>query len=224
MEYVRIPDPVGQKYRLAEPTLEDLAGRGVTGIWMCTTQFTIEAYNKLCGKSNELTAKLGYPRDVRESPTYWPMPQRPVVNVSCDDVDVITASLNNLINVPSFYRLPTEFEWEWAAFGGEDFEYAGCTNWEKVAWFKPNSEGKAHPVGKKKANGYGLYDMSGNVWEWTSSNEGSNRVLRGGSWDFDPRYARVANRYMFIPSFRSVNLGFRLCFTELTESAGQSGR
>jgi formylglycine-generating enzyme required for sulfatase activity len=144
----------------------------------------------------------------------------PLVHVNCDDVEQVAKLLSTYeIN----YRIPTEHEWEWAAFGGEDFEYSGCTNWEKVAWCQPNSEKKAHPVGKKKANGYGLYDMSGNVLEWTSTKvdfwyrpmpHESYRVIRGGSWHDFPLLARVAHRDGNDPSDRRVSLGFRLCFTE----------
>jgi formylglycine-generating enzyme required for sulfatase activity len=177
---------------------------------MCTTQFTIAAYEKI---RNSLSQDLGSGEDV----TKWKREyqdlgeQCPLVHVNCDDVEQVATVLST---EEIKYRLPTEFEWEWAAFGGEDFEYAGCTNWEKVAWCQPNSEGKAHPVGQKKPNGYGLYDMSGNVWEWTSTKEGSYRVYRGGGWFLDPRYARVAFRNGNDPSVRGGGLGFRLCFTE----------
>jgi formylglycine-generating enzyme required for sulfatase activity len=182
---------------------------------MCTTQFTIDAFKKLSDKSSDLARTTARRRALALAMwDHWQERQCPVVNVDSADVDVITAALDKLINEASFYRLPTEHEWEWAAFGGEDFEYAGCTNWEKVAWCKPNSENKAHPVKLKKANGYGLYDMSGNVWEWTSSNEGSSRVRRGGCWYRDPRLARVAYRLGGAPSYRYDLLGFRLCFTQ----------
>jgi formylglycine-generating enzyme required for sulfatase activity len=211
LEYVRIPDPVGQKYRLADPDSPYLGE--VKSLWMCTTQFTIAAYNTLLElrlMERELGGTVSNVKKWAEESE-----QCPLVNVTCGDADQVAEAIERSHLLPRIeYRLPTEFEWEWAAFGGEDFDYAGCTNWEKVAWCKPNSEGKAHPVGQKKPNGYGLYDMSGNVWEWTSTKEGSSRVYRGGSWYVVPRIARVAGRGGFDPSDRSGNLGFRLCFTE----------
>ncbi len=126
------------------------------------------------------------------------------------------------------YRLPTEAEWEYAARAGLSTTYSGSTNLSEVGWYKDNSDSKIHPVAQKRANAWGLYDMSGNVWEWTwdwydakyyqSSSDvdpvgphgGSIRVVRGGSWLFKASYARVANRSNYGPSYRSVNLGFRL--------------
>lgn len=117
-------------------------------------------------------------------------------------------------------RLPTEYEWEWAAYGGEDWEYAGCTDVNKVAWTNENCEG-IQKVGLLRPNGYGLFDMSGLVFEWTSTavniannitDEGWNRVIRGGGWYGFARIARVAYRYGYVPSLRIDSLGFRLCF------------
>ncbi len=129
------------------------------------------------------------------------------------------------------YRLPTEAEWEVSARGGRDDKYAGGGDLSAVGWFDGNSDGTTHPVGQKQANGYGLYDMNGNVWEWTwdwydSSTygigaeadptgpaSGSFRVNRGGGWYFDPRFARVANRGSRVPDYRSDFLGVRLLRT-----------
>jgi formylglycine-generating enzyme required for sulfatase activity len=128
------------------------------------------------------------------------------------------------------YRLPTEAEWEYAARGGDgspgNFTYAGSNNVDEVAWYGGNSRGKTPPVGEKKANGLGLYDMSGNVWEWCwdwygdysgkvqrdpmGVSSGSGRVLRGGSWWNSHWYLRSANRDYNHPSIQDRYVGFRL--------------
>ena len=107
-------------------------------------------------------------------------------------------------------RLPTEDEWEYAAKGGEDYEYSGSSNVDEVAWYDGNSGGGTNEVCTKKPNSYGLCDMSGNVWEWTATAEGSYRVGRGGSCYSYPRFARVALRDGNAPSNRNNNLGLRL--------------
>ena len=125
------------------------------------------------------------------------------------------------------YRLPTEAEWEYAARGGREGElYAGSNDVAQVGWFGENSEGRTHPVKGKKPNGWGLYDMSGNVWEWVWDwlgpypskpvkdpiglvNGPTARVVRGGSWFYDARNRRVADRVRDSPSYRDSSLGFR---------------
>jgi formylglycine-generating enzyme required for sulfatase activity len=131
------------------------------------------------------------------------------------------------------YRLPTEAEWEYAAGGGSSnrTKWAGTNSESRLgnyAWYDSNSGNKTHPVGTKQPNSLGLYDMSGNVWEWCwdwhdsdyyssspSTNpagpySGSSRVLRGGSWGLNAPSCRVANRYNDYPSYRDSNLGFRI--------------
>ena len=121
------------------------------------------------------------------------------------------------------YRLPTEAEWEWVARGGQDYEYAGSDTINEVAWYTSNTSG-TRDVKTKKANGYGLYDMSGNVlewcWDWRSSvtnttpgagaSSGSFRCYRGGSWGGDTDSAKVVFRDFDYPFKRSFNVGFRL--------------
>ena len=126
------------------------------------------------------------------------------------------------------YRLPTEAEWEWAARGGESYKYAGSDDIDKVAWYKGNT-GKTgtRDVKTKKANAYGLYDMSGNVWEYcwdwygsissdtpaSGSASGSYRCLRGGSWGFNASFAQVAYRDYGNPYYRGDFYGFRVVRT-----------
>jgi formylglycine-generating enzyme required for sulfatase activity len=123
------------------------------------------------------------------------------------------------------YRLPTEAEWEYAARGGQSYVYAGSNSVDAVAWYGANSGSTTHPVCQKQRNGYGLCDLTGNVWEWTwdwyggpltggtdpqGSASGSSRVNRGGSWDYFASNVRVANRRSNSPGNRNDYLGFRL--------------
>jgi formylglycine-generating enzyme required for sulfatase activity len=130
----------------------------------------------------------------------------------------------------SGYRLPTEAEWEWAAKGGDKdfmiYEYSGSNSVDGVAWYSGNSGSRTHAVKTKGANGLGLYDMSGNVWEWcwdwygsySSGSQtdpagvagGSNRVLRGGSWYDYAQSVRSAYRSYYTPSYGYGILGLRL--------------
>ena len=114
------------------------------------------------------------------------------------------------------YRLPTVEEWEYAAKGGQDYTYAGSSEIDEVAWCNKNSNGKTHPVAEKKANGYGLYDMSGNVWEWCSDLcYASYRACCGGSWDNSDETFTL-NGYGYeenSPCSQKGTLGFRIVRT-----------
>jgi formylglycine-generating enzyme required for sulfatase activity len=153
----------------------------------------------------------------------------PVENVSWDDAQAFITKVSARDGVT--YRLPTEAEWEWAARGGQDFAYAGSNEVGAVAWYDGNSGGTTHAVCGKQRNGYGLCDMTGNVWEWVvdwmgdygsasvtdprGPASGSYRVGRGGSWYNDSRGARVANRGGYAPGDRNYNLGLRLVRSSL---------
>jgi formylglycine-generating enzyme required for sulfatase activity len=122
------------------------------------------------------------------------------------------------------YTLPTEAQWEYACRAGTTGAYAGDLG--AMGWYKDNSGSTTHPVGQKRANAWGLYDMHGNVWEWcldwkgdypsgnvtdpTGPSSGSHRIVRGGSWINAALYARSANRLWFSPGFRRNFLGFRV--------------
>ncbi len=124
------------------------------------------------------------------------------------------------------YRLPTEAEWEYSTRGGEYHKYAGSDNVDEVAWHLLNSDRQTHPVGQKKSNGFGLYDMSGNVLEWvwdwygeyssdsvvnpTGISSASGRVSRGGIWSTYPNLLRSAKRFYYSPTYRRYYIGFRL--------------
>ena len=153
----------------------------------------------------------------------------PVENVSWDDVQEFLRKLNAMTG--KRYRLPAEAEWEFAARGGKSnlgYKYSGSDNIGNVAWFDGNSDSRTHAVGTKSPNELGIYDMSGNVWEWCQDwyggsyygssprtdpkgpNSGSNRVFRGGGWSGDAGYCRVSNRDCFTPGGRYIFLGIRL--------------
>ena len=186
----------------------------------------------------------------------WGRGNRPVINVSWNDAIAYCNWLSEKEKLPKAYdnngnlldkdgkvttdpskvigyRLPTEAEWEYAARGGnksKGYQYAGSSTVGDVAWYNDNSGGKTQKVGKKAPNELGIYDMSGNVWEWCSdwyggysssaqtnpyNNSGSNRVRRGGCWLSNAAGARLAYRNYDTPSFTNFYLGFRICRTVL---------
>ena len=167
----------------------------------------------------------------------WPMrgvgSDYPMYYVNYAEAEEFCGRLNQRLRsqLPEGYSfaLPTEAEWEYAARGGNKtsaYTYSGSNDLSEVAWYDDNSNSATHAAGSKRANELGLYDMSGNVWEWcadwygsySSSSQtdprgpssGSYRVLRGGSWGRDASYCRVANRNRDSPSYRYYYGGFRL--------------
>lgn len=163
------------------------------------------------------------------NPSYFKGDNLPVEQVSWNDVQEFIRKLNQ--QTGKSYRLPTEAEWEYAARGGSNsrgYKYSGSNNIGSVAWYDGNSGNTTHAVGTKSPNELGIYDMSGNVYEWCQdwygssyySNSpqrnpqgpasGSDRVCRGGSWIYSARGFRVSFRDYYSPVIRSYDLGFRL--------------
>ena len=155
----------------------------------------------------------------------------PVEKVSWDDCSEFISKLNTITG--KTFRLPTEAEWEYAARGGKKsrgYQYSGSNNISDVAWYDGNSGNKTHAVGSKQANELGIYDMTGNVWEWcqdwkgsyssssqtnpTGADSGSYRVIRGGSWGHAARSCRSSYRFNGTPDSRGSNLGLRLVLSE----------
>lgn len=144
----------------------------------------------------------------------------PVENVTWFDCQEFVDRLSRMTG--RIFRLPSEAEWEYAARGGNKsrgYTYSGSNDLYRVAWYTENSGGRTHPVAQKLDNELGIYDMSGNVWEWCSDNyssnysssrNSSNRVNRGGSWGSSVPNCRVAYRGVDTPPNRFRNLGLRL--------------
>ena len=159
-------------------------------------------------------------------------PQNPVERVNWDDAVEFCRKLSALPaekKAGYVYRLPTEAEWEYACRAGTTTEYSFGDSESELgdyAWYKENSGDTTHPVGGKKPNAWGLYDMHGNIYEWcqdrygdhpsgsvtdpTGAASGSSRVLRGGSWFLISDFCRSAARFRRSPVIRSFVLGFRV--------------
>lgn len=166
-------------------------------------------------------AVMGY------NPSNWKASNLPVENVRWDEAQEFCNKLSRMTG--RRFALPTEAQWEYAARGGMKsvgYKYCGSSEISDVAWYVENSYRQTHPVGSLRPNELGLYDMSGNVWEWCQDwygdyssssqrdpkgpNSGSIHVLRGGGWDLDAESLRVANRGNYASDFSSGYYGFRV--------------
>ncbi len=187
-----------------------------------THQVTLSPY--FIGQT-EVTQEL-WQAVMGNNPSYFKGSKRPVERVSWNDCQDFIRKLNSLTG--QNFRLLTEAEWEYAARGGRSggTKYAGSNSLGDVAWYDDNSGGQTHDVATKRANSLGIYDMSGNVYEWCQDwygnyrrrsqtnpqgpSSGSLRVTRGGCWYYDATSCRCAIRGLNSPSNTSFILGFRL--------------
>jgi len=189
---------------------------------VCLSDFMIGKYEVT---QAQWTAVMGANPSAFQSP---PCPDCPVEQVRWDKIQEFLKKINEKTGLN--YRLPTEAEWEFAARGGnktKGYKHSGSNNPELVAWHKSNSKRKTHLVGQKEPNELGLYDMSGNVWEWCAdattsyaegpaqnpielARDGASRRLRGGSWSNNESYARLSNRLSDSPTNEYYSFGFRL--------------
>ena len=190
-----------------------------------THQVTLSSY--YIGKT-EVTQEL-WQAVMGSNPSKFSGTNLPVEKVSWEDCQSFVIKLNELTG--KNFRLPTEAEWEYAARGGNKsngFKFSGGNNIAEVAWYSENGNKISHPVATKAPNELGIYDMSGNVWEWcsdwysssyyssssqnnpTGPASGSYRVFRGGDWNYKARYCRVSFRNYSSPTKRFNYLGLRL--------------
>ena len=195
----------------------------VDGFYIGMLEVTQSQWEKVMGTSiYQQKSKTVYDK------TYGVGPDYPMYYVSWDEATEFCRLLSN--KTGRTYTLPTEAQWEYAARGGKKAEgtkYAGSNVVDAVAWYTDNSGSTTHVCGSKRANALGIYDMSGNVWEWckdwyassyvsydtnnpTGPSSGSHRVNRGGSWYNYASYCRVASRSFYAPSYCDSNLGFRV--------------
>ena len=196
----------------------------LTGFYICKYEVTQELWQAVMGMTfRQHCEKVGATSRYGDGANY------PVYYVSWHDCQEFITKLNQLTD--KHYRLPTEAEWEYAARGrrSNGYKYAGSNDVASVAWSAYNSSSLTHYVGSKNRNELGLYDMSGNVFEWcadwygeyvtdSQSNPmgplmGVNRVIRGGSWYQYSDHCRVSSRTYQPPSYRSPDIGFRLALT-----------
>jgi formylglycine-generating enzyme required for sulfatase activity len=231
LEFVKVE---GGTFTMGDPEIKDATPHEVelSTFYLQKTEVTQELYEAVTGTN---------PSENKE----WK--DNPVTHVSWDDAQSFVQKLNKVTGKK--YRLPTEAEWEYAARGGnksKHYKYAGAVSrgpaipfdgktplggniplsLDDVAWYKDNSNGNIHPVKEKKPNELGLYDMSGNVWEWCQDRYGDYRlkaqkdpkgpdgdgckVIRGGSWNFNAWRCLVAYRDCRDPDIRFDDQGFRL--------------
>ena len=187
----------------------------VSSFYICKYEVTQELWQAVMGSN----------------PSNFKGSRKPVERVSWNDCKTFISKLNSLTG--KHYRMPTEAEWEYACRGGsrsQGYKYSGSNYLNNVAWYTDNSGSTTHEVGQKSPNELGLYDMSGNVYEWcsdwygsyssssqsnpTGAYSGSYRVSRGGSWGSIARSCRSSYRSNIDPDGRGHYLGLRLALSE----------
>ena len=201
----------------------------LSGYYIGETVVTQALWKAVMGKRKKYFGLI----DVDNNPSSFKGENRPVELVNWNDCQEFIEKLNALTG--GNFRLPTEAEWEYAARGGSKsrgYKYSGSNNIDDVAWYRDNSDKMTHEVGTKSSNELGIYDMSGNVWEWCSDwygryssnaqtnpkgpDSGSDRVVRGGGgvWGGYAKCCRSSYRKGQDPYFSTGFTGFRLCLSK----------
>ena len=193
----------------------------LSGYYIGKTEVTQELWQAVMGTTlTDFASQLGVC-------TYGVGDDYPMYFISWDDCKEFIGMLNEITQMN--FRLPTEAEWEFACRGGNNsrgYKYSGSNYIDNVAWYWGNSDEEAHPVATKSPNELGIYDMTGNVWEWCADwygdyssgaqtnpkgpYDGSRRVRRGGGWYVIARNCRSSDRYSDDPTDRKRYLGLRL--------------
>lgn len=194
--------------------------------YIATTEVTQALWEAVMG-TNIYQQRNKHYNDVSWARIYGEGDDYPICYVSWEEALEFCRRLSDETGMT--FTLPTEAQWEYAARGGKNNSntvFSGNNMIDIVCWYSANSNNETHPVGQKRPNALGLYDMSGNVWEWckdwyssytsydtnnpTGPSSGSFRVNRGGSWDDNASFCRVANRISSLPGERFYGTGFRV--------------
>jgi formylglycine-generating enzyme required for sulfatase activity len=199
----------------------------IDSYYIAECEVTQAQWEKIMGRT------ISEQRDLRgtSSSLYGVGDDYPVYYVNYDDAKEFCTKLSQLTG--KTYSLPTEAQWEYAARGGnksEGYKYSGSSTIGSVSWYSGNAGSTAHPIKQKQPNELGLYDMSGNIYEWCSDwfgsytsasqtnptgvSSGTYRVMRGGSWQHAQTSSRVSDRGSYIPSTRGLDAGLRIVCTE----------
>ncbi len=201
----------GKNYEIGKTEVTQALYKAVTGdnpSWWVKDELPVERvswYDAIyfCNELSRLTGKTPvYSVNGESDVTKW--------NYIPNSGQSINATINQNKEADG-YRLPTLEEWVFAAKGGEKYTYIGSDRLDEVGWYKDNSGNKAHPVAQKKPNGYGLYDMSGNVWEWIwDATKNGFRHRCGGAWNTSAEYSQVSKQDSYYASNYSDGFGFRV--------------